>query len=462
MREEVHICDTRSVRQPYRELSESSVPMFQLLGCADWRTFFDSRGFVGHYPEILAEDEAADEAHNEILDEVSRVACMEESMRPNVEVRTRNYVSEHGEAFVLAWLVFRNYGTVTSGIRSSLAYLTTTGAVEWLGRQYQDDGRRPYLLVVDADDRSGSGYYWQNVFADYRPVDLQETPFGDEVVMTVVVTLYHTEEQMLALTRSENYKEHFTRMRSHLLQLYVQYRDMVVVEHEVLENRVLNIFGPLLVKIYQLSLRYSELKLKVQLIQKSLKRQTKPDFEWIEREVKRQLMYMYDDLAKKEVELASAREHVVEEDGTLNEVRELYRALMSRLLPDLNPADRDYEQELYHKSEEAYEHNDVQQLRSLWNHVRITDIGLAMPEYSDDDMEQVIQQIKQQTEKYERLIEEKTRHYPFTYRETLSSDEKVAENLRMLQEQADDLLVQLGAYQRKYNDLIHEYHEKNN
>lgn len=442
-----------------KELDESSIPLPLLLKYAEWKFFFKTRGFEEVYPNLILHNPIAEQTQNQILDELSSILAQKERMRPRVEVRTRTFVSEQDEPFILVWLLFHNFGTIDSDIRTAFAYLVTSGALEWIRREYTVEGRVPYLLVVDADNRKKKGMYWQNIMADYQPVDLLEDVMGDEVLITAVGTQYRTSKQMRTLTKRENYREKYTRLRQEFVSLYCAYRDMTTIGETMLETKVLQTFGSVLYRIFESSLRYSELKLKVQLIQKALNRQQKPDFEWIEHEVYRQLMYMYDDLKKKEVELEKVKDVSMPEPGLIREVRELYPQVVMSLHPDLHPYQDEYEQDLFRRSQEAYDLLNVIELRNLCNNVRL--MGLGEPDFDilpDDDIDAMIHHVEQMIEQYDQMIDTKEREYPFTYKETFSTPKNVAENLANLENQAEDILAQVKAYQQQYDELLRQCH----
>lgn len=441
----------------YPELHEPSIPMASLLRYADWRTFFSSRGFEDEYPHILWVDNEAGAIHDEILDEVSRLMRKATDHRPQIEVMTRNYQSSYHGNFILSWLKFRDFGTVHTDLRGALAYLVTTGAVEWLRQWYGHDGIFPHVLIVDPEDGNKTGLFWQKIFDDYRPPELITNLLSDEVIMTVVVTLEHTADELLSITMRENLHEKYGRLRERAVQTYIEYRALTTFVADAMDRDVQGYFGQSLVDIYRLSLEYSELKLRVQLIQKAHNRGEMPDYKWIDAEVTHQLSHMRENLRVKERELSVVQKKVTDQADE-GEILSLYSQLVSYLHPDLRFSHYEYDHEVFDSVEEAFDLKDLPRLRRAMSRIPLLDGVLHEKLESEEALENSIHTFEQIIQKYEGMINDRKRDYPFSYTEILSSEEKIKENLDSLQSQINELVEKVHGYQSIYDQLMHHNH----
>jgi len=156
-------------------------------------------------------------------------------------------------------------------------------------------------------------------------------------------------------------------LRDEVARLLAEAHDLVAVVKPNLVALYQTKVGAWELKRLHLQCDVARLKRKITLIQASINRGERVH----ELEVEGQLDLEFLDWRTRVAEAVAALDeatyridHLMSQE-TAQELRDLYRALVKRLHPDLRPELTETERNLWHRVQEAYERGDVEELRAL-------------------------------------------------------------------------------------------------
>lgn len=117
-------------------------------------------------------------------------------------------------------------------------------------------------------------------------------------------------------------------------------------------------------------------------------------------------------------------------------LKELYRKIIKRLHPDVNPNITEREKELFNKAVQAYENGDVVTLQEIYDEVFGDDISQeAQKELSYEELAALRDKLKERIEHILAEIEAIRQRFPYTEKEFLDDPEAVKEKREELERQ---------------------------
>lgn len=172
--------------------------------------------------------------------------------------------------------------------------------------------------------------------------------------MTVVANpaLYVTEEEL-------------AKVEKEFVELCLERDHLLYHEKEILKEEYMEKIGALEYKLYEFQVAYMRLKRKLELIQSKVNKQELVNFEEIEGTL--DLEYAaYEQEVKRR--LAEVNALLVEGGRLLSseeskELKSLYKILVKRLHPDLNPGATEHMATLFYKAVKAYKAGNLKELR---------------------------------------------------------------------------------------------------
>ncbi len=203
------------------------------------------------------------------------------------------------------------------------------------------------------------------------------------------------------------------KLKNKLSELIYEYDSLVNHKGPYLEHLYVSIFGFDEYMMYKLELKIKILKRKIQLIRIQInhEKDINPDeientlnreFDEYEKQIDAQLDDLNHIMDKKFVKLP---------EKEVKEIKKVYRQLVKKLHPDLNPKQSAYEKNLFHQATMAFNTNDLGKLKSL-NY-------LCGDEEDSSQIEDLILSVTD----FENKINDLKKEYPFN-KEKLLSDEK--------------------------------------
>ena len=134
-------------------------------------------------------------------------------------------------------------------------------------------------------------------------------------------------------------------------------------------------------------------------------------------------------------------------DEDSRKLKKIYRILIKKLHPDLNPNQRFYEKNMFLRATKAFQNGDLSDLEAL---LALTDDGEIEEESEIDDLKRLIGD-------FEEKIEKIKQDYPYNKKELLVDDEKGRQYKNMLVELIHDRQDDIKKLEKEIDDLNVKY-----
>jgi len=147
----------------------------------------------------------------------------------------------------------------------------------------------------------------------------------------------------------------------------------------------------------------------------------------------------------------------------LPNAKDLYRKIVKKLHPDMNPDVTEHELELFHRAAKAYEEGDIMTLQAIYDEVYGLDTEMLSQEESMETLislrEQLLERIAKAIEEIEVIKEE----FPYTEKAFLDNPEAVKEMqdaiIQLIQEYEKEI-IRLNQILQEVNHEIEELQKK--
>lgn len=247
-------------------------------------------------------------------------------------------------------------------------------------------------------------------------------------------------------------REQYETLATAYTALVSQYQEMTEHEAPHLSALYMHYFGKLLYAQLRLVLSLETLRLRRSLLQAYINRDEAPNIAEIDKQMVQQRLEFHRLLEEKLAQLKAAREywdrpHLSPEET--KEVKEIYKTLVKRLHPDLNPHYTEEDKRLFLITVKAYKMGDLPQLRTvlaLLNKEKRTE---ELP----SDPEALLAEIKKLQEKKSTLeirIAKRSESFPFDHKELLSSPVKILEK----QAELEAIIQELVASEKEMQTIV--------
>lgn len=238
---------------------------------------------------------------------------------------------------------------------------------------------------------------------------------------------------------------------------YVLERDnLILVVCENINAEYKLEFGSLEYSLYESYCKYLRLRRKKEMIQAKKNRQEKIILSDIELQLDREFVEYKKKLEKKISEINRALEHSKMEslsDEDEAEIKKLYRGIVKKLHPDLNPKMTDVERELFYHAAQAYENGNLNAIRIIF---QIVDNGDM-----DEDFPSSIEELRKEEERLKTLVEqiqEEIDHIktvpPYTLKKYLEDEKEKLEKIRELKQELVSFQDAIRTEEEYINELL--------
>lgn len=255
---------------------------------------------------------------------------------------------------------------------------------------------------------------------------------------------------VMGLSEIDALKEKIAAERNQLISIIAEKDELQNSECPRIEAKYMQIFGYLELEIYEAQCKYKRLKRHIQLVRAKLNRQEKPNKEDIKIVLDKEFAEYAEKIKNEKERLEAVKNHAAENskgNPFFDVIKKLYRGLVKRLHPDINPSQTKEERELFNKVVEAYRNNDLQQLE-LINEIA----GKEKIELYEESVEV----LKAETERLQRLIDKITAEiesikesFPYCEKEFLDDADAVLLEKERLQKNLDEYNEQIAVLMAK-------------
>lgn len=241
-------------------------------------------------------------------------------------------------------------------------------------------------------------------------------------------------------------------LREKYCKLQAKKMDVLYQEKNYLTSLYLSRVGQLQYELFVIETDIARLQMEMRLIQRYVNQNSPIDFKQVEKEIDKATEQFHKLLVERENELRNAHEylslpHLTKEEAA--ELKRLYHDIAKRLHPDLNPNLSEDEQDLFQQAQAAYRCSDLNSLRQIHQHVMGEETSVQVT----IDLAQEVQQLQQMTDLLSQQIEQLYQTFPFTQREFLADEEKIAQKQAELRAQIKQMDEKRASLQQYINSL---------
>ena len=229
------------------------------------------------------------------------------------------------------------------------------------------------------------------------------------------------------------------------------------------QDEMVNAVKPNLEAEYQQTIGYKELecledeiaarriKRQIELIQAAVNRQETIAIEKVEKQLDDEFQEWYEKIDKQyqKVKEAEDRLNSLMSDDQNEEFKKLYRKLVFKLHPDLNPRQSKDEKNLWNRVQLAYQGGDLEEMKSLMIILEARDGTVELPS-SKDILEKRKTKLTEQIQKIINKLSGMENEFPFNMANKLADKEWVRAKL----EEIDGQIRRWEDKRKEYNDLL--------
>ena len=237
-----------------------------------------------------------------------------------------------------------------------------------------------------------------------------------------------------------------TKLKEKLTQLIFEYDNLMDHICPEIERRYVLEFGTYEYSLYKVELEIDKLKRKLKLIQTEINHENEIDMDKIEEKVSKEFEEYEKQLQDQIEEIRLLEETKVEKlsESDSKKLKQIYRMLVKRLHPDLNPNPSFLEISLFIRATNAFKKGNLEELESI--------VAILPNESTDENPE--IDNLRDLVKSYEDKIVKLKKDYPYNKKELLKNRKSGNEYKKMLIELIDDRKKDLNKLKNKINNLI--------
>ena len=236
------------------------------------------------------------------------------------------------------------------------------------------------------------------------------------------------------------------RLKERLTELIYEKENLNSHLCPLIERRYVSKFGIYEYELYRLELDIKKLKRKIQLIRRQINHEENVDLNKIDEKIDAEFQDYEEKLKVQinEINYIKNNEFKKLSDEDSKRLRELYRAIIKELHPDLNPNQTIREKNIFIQATKAFKDGDLAEMESLY-------VLVPNGELNDEgEIENLQKLIKDMESKIEKIKSE----YPYNKKELLIDDKAGTEYKLMLLELIEDRKEDIEKLEKIIKDLI--------
>jgi hypothetical protein len=236
------------------------------------------------------------------------------------------------------------------------------------------------------------------------------------------------------------------KLKDRLSQLIFEYDYLINQICPKIERQYVLEFGLFEYELYKLELKIDKLKRKIQLIQIEINHENEVDLNKIDEILAREFEEYEKQLQAQVDEIKSLEDIKTKQlsDEEFKKLKKLYKLLIKKLHPDLNPNQTFLEYNLFLSTVKHFENGDLKGLES---------ISAILPEKETEEISE-IDDLKNLIGEYEKRICDVKKDYPYNKKGLLDDKDSGNEYKQMIIELIDDRKQKIKKLENKIDELI--------
>lgn len=261
-------------------------------------------------------------------------------------------------------------------------------------------------------------------------------------------------KELMVSPMTESQRAELETVRREYLSLYTKKDEMLNQERDDLYVRYVRLIGTDKYENFKLSVEVRALRLKVALVQASVNRGEKPNVKDIEQKVDAKLEDYYMEVEQQAAAIRVAKNALLIGQHDLKEIRELYRMLVRRLHPDLNPNQSEQQKDLFLQGQSAYRNHNLTMLREIIMRLEIDADLDDLLSRATESWREMLARLQGQIEQLHKEIADLETSFPFNHRTLLLDPIWIHQQKEELKKEHKELREQKQAYAERYRKLM--------
>ncbi len=256
-------------------------------------------------------------------------------------------------------------------------------------------------------------------------------------------------------------KEKITELKKTLTDLVYEKDNLKFVICENIKTQYMLNFGSLEYNLYKAYCKYLRLRRKKEMIQAKKNRQESIDIETIEKdlddefaEYKKVLDGKISDM--KEALKRSEMDFLTDEEEIL--IKTLYKKIVKKIHPDINPAITEEEKEFFYKATDSYKNGDLMTIQTIYDIV-ISNEDTDKEALSDKALKDEVKRLEGLIGKIQKDIDLIKSQPPYTWKEFVEDKNKRADKLKELKNNLEAYEEAIRTQEEYIKDLMRDIYE---
>lgn len=261
--------------------------------------------------------------------------------------------------------------------------------------------------------------------------------------------------KIIVLPEFEKLKKEVEKLRVELSMIVLERDTLVFVECKNIEMIYMLNLGHLEVKAYELECKCLRLRKKIELIQAKLNRQEKINLKEIEDNLEKEFIEYEQKLnehVKKLSEAIDWKNLDVLSMESIKEIKKLYRSIIKKLHPDLNPNITKENLGLFDKAVKAYENSDLDTLKLI--EMIIADKDSISSLSSLGELEREKNRLEKTLKTVRNSIEEIKIGYPYNLKSIIEDEVEINNWKNKLEKIIDEYRELVADYEIKIQNML--------
>lgn len=233
-------------------------------------------------------------------------------------------------------------------------------------------------------------------------------------------------------------------------ELFARKNEMLGQEEQILTALYLAVLGQKQHQKFCLTVDIKMIMQRISLFQAYFNRNELPDVADIDQKMEKQFAEYHQKIDAEAKRIALAKAFLKEgflSEGEVKKLREVYRLIVKKLHPDINPWVTEHEKDLFVKAQAAYDLNDLTTLNAILLTIEMSASSTAVEPI---DLKAQVAILEAHVDKLKDLIAELEKQFPFTFREKLADEAWIAAEKQQLETE----IVALTKEKKKYSEYI--------
>ena len=240
-------------------------------------------------------------------------------------------------------------------------------------------------------------------------------------------------------------------LRKEFSELLTQKSEMLTYEEQYLTALYLTAVGKLQHQKFCLNVELKMLMQRIQLMQSYINKNTSPNKQLIEQKIQQHFEEYLKKIAQESEQLIVAKKYLTD-TGFLpphiaQKIKEVYKVIVKKLHPDINPNITEQEKDLLLKAQAAYDMCNLDALNAI---LLSLDMSTPAVAYNPEGIKEQVAKLEEHVAKLKRQVEELEGKFPFSFRDKLADERWIEAEQKSMEADIETLKVE----KKKYSEYL--------